>query len=127
MKLKLSRNVHNNSLYKKVSFLLLLLMCFHCYDNLKFPLTYNGKSKSRPLLLTHCRYFDKSFTEMILEQSSTKHMNFVQTASTKSMFFYCHCSCAKFSLTYDEKSESKSLWLSHCRYFDRTFLEMFVE
>ena len=30
-------------------FLLLLLMCFRCYDNLKFPLTYNGKSENRPL------------------------------------------------------------------------------
>ena len=29
-----------------------------------FPLTYNGKRENWPLLLSHCRYFDKSFTEM---------------------------------------------------------------
>ena len=34
---------------------------------LKFPLTYNGKSGNWPLLLSHCRYFDKTFTEMFLE------------------------------------------------------------
>ena len=67
MNLKLCRNVHNNSLYKNCVFLLPLLMCFHCYDNLKFPLTCNRKCESRPLLLSHCRYFDKSFTEMFLE------------------------------------------------------------
>ena len=27
----------------------------------KFPLAYTGKG---PLLLSHCRYFDKNFTEM---------------------------------------------------------------
>ena len=26
-----------------------------------------GKNKSRPLFLTHCRYVDKSFIEMLLE------------------------------------------------------------
>ena len=30
-------------------------------------LTYNGESESRPLLLSHCRYFDKSFTEIFLK------------------------------------------------------------
>ena len=63
-------------------------MCFHLYDSVKFPLTYNGNIESRPLLLSrryfdksfsHCRYVDKSFTEMFLELSSTKH-EFVQTA-----------------------------------------------
>ena len=33
---------------------------------LKFPLTYDGKSESWHLLLSHCRYFDASFTEMFL-------------------------------------------------------------
>ena len=46
MKLKLHRNVHNISLYKMCDFLLPLLMCFCGYDNLNFPLTYNGKSES---------------------------------------------------------------------------------
>ena len=45
MKLKRSRNVHNISLYK-ICFVLPLLMCFRCYGNLKFPLTYNEKSES---------------------------------------------------------------------------------
>ena len=31
------------------------------------------KNKNWHLLLSHCRYFDKSFTEMYLEWSSTKH------------------------------------------------------
>ena len=41
-------------------------------------MTYNGKSENLDLLLSHCRYFDKSFTEMFLEYS-TKLINFVQT------------------------------------------------
>ena len=40
-------------------------------------MTYNGKNENWHLLLSHCRYFDKSFTEMFLEWSSTNHMNFV--------------------------------------------------
>ena len=43
-------------------FLLLLVVCFYCYGNLKFPLAYNGKRETWPLLLSQCRYFDKSFT-----------------------------------------------------------------
>ena len=54
--------------------LLLLLICFHCYGNLKFPQIYNGKSESRPLFLSDYRYFDKSFTVTFLE-----NMNLVQT------------------------------------------------
>ena len=30
-----------------------------------------GKHESRPLFLTHCRYVDKSFIEMLLQWSST--------------------------------------------------------
>ena len=41
-------------------------MFFRCYDNLKFPLTCNGKRESRPLLLSHCIYFYRSFTEISL-------------------------------------------------------------
>ena len=69
MKLELCRNVHNISLYK-IMFLLLLLICFHCYDNLKFPLTYNGKNETCHSLLSLCRYFDKSFTECLCSLSS---------------------------------------------------------
>ena len=51
----------------KMMFLLPLLMHFHCDGNLKFPLTYNGKSENWPLFLCHCRYSDKHFTETFLE------------------------------------------------------------
>ena len=51
----------------KIMFLLPLLMCFCCYDSLNVPLIYDGKSESKPLLLSHSRYFDKSFTEMLHE------------------------------------------------------------
>ena len=44
IKLKLCRIVSNNSLDKNI-FLLLLLKHFGCYGNLKFPLTYTGKSE----------------------------------------------------------------------------------
>ena len=57
---------------QKWHFLLMLLLCFRCYGSLKFPLAYNGKSGNWPLLLSHCLYFDKSFTEMFLEKSSAK-------------------------------------------------------
>ena len=49
-----------------ISTSLLFLICFRCYGNLQFPLTYNGKSENRHLLLSHSRYFDKRFTEMCL-------------------------------------------------------------
>ena len=76
MKLKL----YNISLYKKYVF---YCSCSRHYAfvamaNFNFHRLNNGKSESRPLFLSHCRYFDKSFSEMFL--ASTKHMNFVQTA-----------------------------------------------
>ena len=58
-------------------------MCFRCHGNLSnldFPLTFNGKSKNRHLLLSHCRYFDKGFTEMFIEKSSTKQIISVQSS-----------------------------------------------
>ena len=39
-----------------------------------------GKNENWHLLLSHCRYFDKSFTEMFLEWSSAKHTIFVVTS-----------------------------------------------
>ena len=42
--------------------------------------SYNGKSGNSHLLLSDCRYFDRSFTEMLLDLSFTLHMEFVQTA-----------------------------------------------
>ena len=43
-------------------------MCFRCYGDLKFLLTYNEKSESRSLLLSHCRYmyFDRTFYKCLL-------------------------------------------------------------
>ena len=74
IKLKLCSIVSNISLYRNmyihILFLLPLLMHFGCYGNLKFPLTYNGKNANWDLLLSHCRYFDKSFTEMFLASLS---------------------------------------------------------
>ena len=52
-----------------------LLMYYHCYGNLKFPLAYYEKSESRPYLLSLQIFF---FTEMFLEYSSTKPIIFVQ-------------------------------------------------
>ena len=57
------------------------------------------------------------------DEAETAEM-FITLASTKFMFFiaFAHVhSNLKFPLTYNEKSESSSLLLSHCRYFDRTF------
>ena len=51
---------------KWIMFLLSLHMCFHCYGNLKFPWTYNGKSENWHLFLCYCRYFDRKFSEMFL-------------------------------------------------------------
>ena len=54
---------------------------YGCYGNFLLLLTYNGKKKENwHLLLSHCRYFDKSFTEMFLEWSSTKRTFFVVTS-----------------------------------------------
>ena len=39
-----------------------------------------GKNENWHLLLSQCRFFDKTFTEMFLEWSSTKHTFFVVTA-----------------------------------------------
>ena len=80
IKLKLCRIVSNNSLYKKIVFLLPLLKLFGCYGNLKFPLTYSGKNENWDLLLSHCRYFHKSFAEMFVEWSSTKYIILDQTS-----------------------------------------------
>ena len=55
-------------------------MYFGCYGNLKFLLTYNGKSENWSFLLSYYRYFDKNFIEMFPEWSSTKHIGFVQTS-----------------------------------------------
>ena len=53
-------------------------MYFRCYGNLKFPLTYNGKSENWYLLLSHCSDFDQKFSEMFVEWSSAKHLLFTK-------------------------------------------------
>ena len=40
-----------------------------CYGNLKF--SYHGKFENLHLLLNYCRYFDKTFTEMLPKKSSS--------------------------------------------------------
>ena len=50
-----------------ICFLLQMLMYFRCYGNLKFPSTYKGKSENLHLLLSHCRDFERSFSEMFIE------------------------------------------------------------
>ena len=44
MKLKLGILVYDTTLYKSYVFLFSMYNFFRCYDNLKFPLRYNGKS-----------------------------------------------------------------------------------
>ena len=47
--------------------------------------------------------------------------------------FYCHSPCAfiamatKFTYTYNEKSGNWHLFLCYCRYFEKSFIEMFLE
>ena len=73
IKLKLCRNVHNISIYKKI--------VFYCYCSCTFvAMTYNRKSENGHLLLSHCRYFDKSFSEIFVVWSSTKLIILVQTS-----------------------------------------------
>ena len=38
-----------------------------CYGNLHLPLTYNGNNENWHLLPSHHRYFDKTFTGMVIE------------------------------------------------------------
>ena len=59
IKLKLCRNVCKIIFYKKN-------FVYCCWSDMcfQFSLAYNGKRENWPLLLSRCRYFDKSFTEM---------------------------------------------------------------
>ena len=76
IKLKLYRIVSNLSLCKNIVFLLPLLKNLGCYGNLKFTLTYGGEIDNLDLLLSHCRYLDKGFTEMFVEWPSTTNISF---------------------------------------------------
>ena len=78
-------------------------------------LTYNGKNENRHLLLSHCRYFGKSFTEMFLKQSSTKHIIFVDTSHFDWLSWQPKgWNCKKYS----KINSSKAIWgikLKLCR------------
>ena len=76
IKLKLCRIVSNSSLYKNFVFFIAIAQALW----LLFLLTYSGKSENWDLLLSHCRYFDKSFAEMFVEWSSTKQIILDQTS-----------------------------------------------
>ena len=80
IKLQLCRlNVHIISLYKNYVFTVVaqvLSLLWH----LKAPVTCNGKNENWYLLLSHCRYVDKSFTEIFREKSSAKFINCVRIA-----------------------------------------------
>ena len=74
--------------------------------------TYNchwlimGKNENWHLLLSHCRFFDKTFTEMFLEWSSTNHMNFVQLLN----LIGCHGNWnAKFAKKYSKILSSEAI------------------
>ena len=53
-----------------------LLQNSGCYGFLKLSLAYNGKIEKQHLLLCHGRHFDKTFSDMFLVKSSTKHIIF---------------------------------------------------
>ena len=52
---------------------------------------FYGKSGTCHLLLSHCRYFDRSLTEMCLELSCTLQTNFVQTTEFDSLSWQLKC------------------------------------
>ena len=62
IKLKLCRNLHNINRYKNGVFYC-RCSCFHCYISIDLQ----AKIENWLLLLTHCSYFDTSFTEIFLE------------------------------------------------------------
>ena len=86
IKLKLCRIVSNISLYKKILCLLPLLKYIGCYSSLKVSIDLQWETENWDLLLSHCRYIDKSFTEMFVEWCSTKHIISDQLKSKMSSF-----------------------------------------
>ena len=80
------RNVHNTSLYKVYVFLLLLLMCFHCYGNLKFPLTYTEKSESS----TYCYLTADILTECFEKCLISKPPPSIKKLFKFLIFICCH-------------------------------------
>ena len=80
MKLKLCRNVHNISFYKNYVLYCRCSCAFVAMAAYSFHRLLMGKVKvGLYCYISHCRYFDTSFSEMFFGYS-TKHMNFFQTA-----------------------------------------------
>ena len=78
-----------------------------CYGNLYLPLTYNEKNENWHLLLSHCRYFDKTFIEMFLERSSTKHSFLLQPLN---LIGYHGNPKAKFAKNFSKINSSEAVW-----------------
>ena len=87
IKLKLCRIVSNNSLYKNTVFLLLLLKHFGCYDNLKIPLTYNGKTENWDLL---CYLIADILTKVLQKCSWSSPLQTIWILSTWLILIGCH-------------------------------------
>ena len=107
IKLKLCRNVHNISLYKNNDFIavahvLPLLWQLSC----KFPLTYNGKSENWHLLISHCRYFDKSFSEIFVEWSSAKPLNLIGCHGNQKVNFWKNIKKSTPQKLYGDQAET---------------------
>ena len=59
----------------------MLFLCFRCYGNLKFPLTYNGKSDKWPILLSHCRYQDSKIATPFISLYSMRPLTNLDAAA----------------------------------------------
>ena len=75
-------NMISISLCENMIFIAVAFKYFACYGRqLKVSIDlHSGKNENWHLFLSHCRYFDKSFSEMFVEWASTKHILFVQTS-----------------------------------------------
>ena len=62
LKLKLYMHAYDINLYKVCVFLLSLSNYFGCFGNLKFPLSYTGKSLNCQFLLFHWGFLNFIFT-----------------------------------------------------------------
>ena len=66
-KAEFCRIVSNHSLYKNIVFITVAQAFWLLWQLKKFPFSYNGNRENWYLLLSHCRYFAKSFAEMFVE------------------------------------------------------------
>ena len=88
------------------------------------PLTYNEKNENWHILLCLCRYFDKGFTEMSIEQSSTKYIILVQTSEFDwlswqpkrlNLQIYIYINIYIYKTTTKKKKKKKNLLRSNQR------------